>query len=99
MLSSDFSCFAGIIVLAVLSGGTPLGIMLIRVSQNTPFSHFSQFYCTDICDLVLVCDCGMRSLEHLEECHLLGYKNSVHTSQERHYFSATEPNRLMLCKI
>jgi hypothetical protein len=26
-------------------------------------------------------------------------KNSVHTSQETHYFSATEPNQLILCKI
>jgi hypothetical protein len=25
--------------------------------------------------------------------------NTVDTSQEIHYFSATEPNRLMLCKI
>jgi hypothetical protein len=36
-------------------------------------------------------DCG--------ECRLLGYKNQVRTSQETHYFSTTEPRRLMLCKI
>jgi hypothetical protein len=35
----------------------------------------------------------------IEECHLLGYKNPVHTSQETHYLSATESNQLMLCKI
>jgi hypothetical protein len=34
-----------------------------------------------------------------EECRLLGYKNPVHTSQETHYVSATEPSRSMLCKI
>jgi hypothetical protein len=34
-----------------------------------------------------------------EECHILGYKNPVHTSQEIHYVSATEPSRLMLCKF
>jgi hypothetical protein len=34
-----------------------------------------------------------------EECRLLGYKTPVRTSQETHYFSATEPRRLMLCKI
>jgi hypothetical protein len=34
-----------------------------------------------------------------EECRLLGYKNPVPTSQETHYVSATEPSRLMLCKI
>jgi hypothetical protein len=36
---------------------------------------------------------------HYEECHLLGYKNPVRTSQETHYFSATEHSQLMLCKI
>jgi hypothetical protein len=34
-----------------------------------------------------------------EECRLLRYRNQVRTSQETHYFSATEPSRLMLCKI
>jgi hypothetical protein len=34
-----------------------------------------------------------------EECRLLGYKNPVRTSQETHYFSTTEPSRLMLCRI
>jgi hypothetical protein len=34
-----------------------------------------------------------------EECRLLGNKNPVHTSQETHYISATEPLQLMLCKI
>jgi hypothetical protein len=34
-----------------------------------------------------------------EECRLLGYKNTVRTSQEAHYLSATEPSQLMLCKI
>jgi hypothetical protein len=33
-----------------------------------------------------------------EECHLLGYKNPVRTSQETHYVSTTEPSQLMLCK-
>jgi hypothetical protein len=34
-----------------------------------------------------------------EECRLLGYENPVRTSQETHYVSAMESNRLMLCKI
>jgi hypothetical protein len=34
-----------------------------------------------------------------EECRLLGYKNPDRTSQETHYFSATESSQLMLCKI
>jgi hypothetical protein len=33
------------------------------------------------------------------KCRLLGYKNSVRTSQKTNYFSATEPNRFRLCKI
>jgi hypothetical protein len=36
---------------------------------------------------------------HYEERRLLGYKNSVHTSQETHYVSATEISQLILCKI
>jgi hypothetical protein len=34
-----------------------------------------------------------------EECRLLGYKSPVRTSQETHYFYATEHSQLMLCKI
>jgi hypothetical protein len=34
-----------------------------------------------------------------EECRRLGYNNTVRTSQETHYVSATEPSQLMLCKI
>jgi hypothetical protein len=34
-----------------------------------------------------------------EECRLLGYKNTVRTSQETHYVSATETSQLMQCKI
>jgi hypothetical protein len=34
-----------------------------------------------------------------EECHLLGYKIPVRTSHDTHFFSATEPFQLMLCKI
>jgi hypothetical protein len=34
-----------------------------------------------------------------EECHLLGYKNPVRTSQETHYVSTAESSPLMLCKI
>jgi hypothetical protein len=34
-----------------------------------------------------------------EECRLLGYKNSVRTSQKTHYVSAREPSRLVQCKI
>jgi hypothetical protein len=29
----------------------------------------------------------------------LGYKNSVHTSQETYYVSSTEPSQLIFCKI
>jgi hypothetical protein len=39
------------------------------------------------------------SMSEVLECRLLGYKNPVHTSQETHYFSATESIRLMLCKV
>jgi hypothetical protein len=34
-----------------------------------------------------------------EECRLLGYEDPLHTSQETHYVSPTEPSQLMLCKI
>jgi hypothetical protein len=34
-----------------------------------------------------------------EECRLLGYKNTVRTSRETHYTSATGSSQLMLCKI
>jgi hypothetical protein len=36
---------------------------------------------------------------YYEECRLLGYKTPVRTSQETHYVSTSESNRLMLCKI
>jgi hypothetical protein len=36
---------------------------------------------------------------NIEECRLLGYRNPVCTSQETHYFSATETSWLMLCNI
>jgi hypothetical protein len=32
-------------------------------------------------------------------CRPLGYKNSVRTSQETNYFSATEPSLSILCKV
>jgi hypothetical protein len=34
-----------------------------------------------------------------EEFRFMGYRNPVHTSQTTHYVTATEPSRLMLCKI
>jgi hypothetical protein len=34
-----------------------------------------------------------------EDCRLMEHKNPVPTSQETHYFSATESSQLMLCKI
>jgi hypothetical protein len=37
------------------------------------------------------CDC--------EECRLLRYTLPLHTSQETHQVTVTEPSRLMLCKI
>jgi hypothetical protein len=40
-----------------------------------------------------------RTTKKFEECRLLGYKNTVRTSQETHYVSITESSRLMLCKI
>jgi hypothetical protein len=33
------------------------------------------------------------------ECRLLGHKNQVPTSQETHYFSATEPSLLIVSHI
>jgi hypothetical protein len=41
---------------------------------------------------------GFRGDDY-EELRLTGYKNPVRTSQETHHASATEPSRLMLCKI
>jgi hypothetical protein len=38
-------------------------------------------------------------LHCITECRLLGYKNTVRTSQETHYVSATESSQLMLRKI
>jgi hypothetical protein len=40
-----------------------------------------------------------QSWLQIEECRLLEYKTPVCTSQETHYFSATESSQLMLCKI
>jgi hypothetical protein len=34
-----------------------------------------------------------------EECLLLRYKNTIRTSQETHYVSATESSRIMVHKI
>jgi hypothetical protein len=42
--------------------------------------------------------CGFHDGNH-EECHPLGYKIPVRTSQETHYLCATETNELMLCKV
>jgi hypothetical protein len=41
---------------------------------------------------------GFQSGDY-EKCLLLGYKNTVRTSQETHCVSATEPSRLKLCEI
>jgi hypothetical protein len=38
-------------------------------------------------------------LQNYEECRLPRYKYPVLTSQETHYFSATEARRLIVCKI
>jgi hypothetical protein len=43
--------------------------------------------------------CNRRMMTDTEGCRILGYKNPVVTSKETHYVSATEPSRLMLCKI
>jgi hypothetical protein len=40
-----------------------------------------------------------KTIIDYEECRLLGYKNPVPTSEETHYVCATEPSRLMLCKV
>jgi hypothetical protein len=32
-----------------------------------------------------------------EECHLLGYKTPVRTTQEKYYLSVTEASRLIIC--
>jgi hypothetical protein len=42
--------------------------------------------------------CGFHGGDY-EECHLLGYKTPVRTSQETHYVSTTEFSQLMLCTI
>jgi hypothetical protein len=41
---------------------------------------------------------GFRGGDY-EECRLLGYKNPVRTSQEKHHIPATESSQLKLCKI
>jgi hypothetical protein len=41
---------------------------------------------------------GLHSRDY-EECRLLGYNNPVRTSQNTHYFSATESSWLMVRKI
>jgi hypothetical protein len=40
-----------------------------------------------------------QTYRHNEKCRLLGYKNPGRTSQETHYVSVREQNRLMLWKI
>jgi hypothetical protein len=48
---------------------------------------------------IILCKiCGFHGSDY-EECHLLGYKTPVRTSQETHYISATESSQLNLCKI
>jgi hypothetical protein len=42
---------------------------------------------------------GTEILTAVTMKNLLGCKNPVRSSQETHYVSATEPSRLMLCKI
>jgi hypothetical protein len=42
--------------------------------------------------------CGSHGCDY-EEWRVLGYKTPVRTSQETHYFSATESSQLLLCKI
>jgi hypothetical protein len=46
-----------------------------------------------------LCNIGFFHGGDYEECRLLGYENPFRTSQETHYVFATEPSRLMLCKI
>jgi hypothetical protein len=46
-----------------------------------------------------VCKIGDFHGGDYEECRLLGYKNPVRTSQEKHYVSATGSSQLMLCKV
>jgi hypothetical protein len=56
----------------------------------------------DSCDFVSNIHYNESRIENpflFEECRLPGYKNTVRTSQETHYVSATESSRLMLCKI
>jgi hypothetical protein len=50
---------------------------------------------------VKIQNCKIRGFHggNYEECRLLGYKNTVRTSQETHYVSTTESSQLMLCKI
>jgi hypothetical protein len=53
-------------------------------------------YFTTILTATLEC---CQTYIFIEECHHLGHKNPVRTSQETHYISATESSQLMLCKI
>jgi hypothetical protein len=48
---------------------------------------------------VLTCASFPKARNVNDECRLLGYKNSVGTSQETRNVSTTEYSQLMLCKI
>jgi hypothetical protein len=51
------------------------------------------------CEILPLEFVGHCNVKNPEECRLLRYKIPVRTSQETHYFSATESSQLMLCKI
>jgi hypothetical protein len=47
----------------------------------------------------MLCKIGGFHGGDYEKSHLLGYRNPVHTLQETHYVSDTEPSQLIVCKI
>jgi hypothetical protein len=74
---------------------------------RTLYNNFVSFYVLVLSSFLNCRQRNVRSVTHRitripvgdnTEFRLLGYKNPVRTPQET-YVSATEPKRLMLCKI
>jgi hypothetical protein len=76
-----------------------LGTTLAVTSNRRTLRRNTKTGMTKIHIIVLLCKvCGFH-LGDYDECRVLGYITRVRTSPETHYFSTTEPSRLMLYKI
>jgi hypothetical protein len=67
--------------------------------QGSPMIYFEEKRVE--CLFIYLCTCKIWCFHGRDndECRILGYKNTVRTSQETHYFFSTESSQLMLCKI